>query len=137
MMERLRNVSAPIASVTAAVALLGLLHRSLARAGVSPDVLLLGLVRDFGPAEWALILGTGVACIIAVAKQQVRQLLRIQLWSLAAGLLLTHFRLGSEVGEKFDPRFVLAVIAGAASLHSCYICLLAQAAMRLNRRRVV
>lgn len=137
MMERLRKTSDPIASFVAAALLLGFLHRSLARAGVSPDLLLLGFVRDFGPAEWALILGTGVACTIAVLKHQARQLLRIQLWSLAAGLLLTHFELGSKVGEKVDVRFVLTIIAGAASLHCCYICLLAHAAAAFHRRRVV
>ena len=137
MMERLRKASDPIASFAAAAALLGLLHRSLGRAGASPDALLLGFVRDFGAAEWALILGTGVACTIAVAKHQARQLLCIQLLSLAVGLLLTHFELGSEVGQKVDLRFSFAIIAGAASLHCCYICLLAHAAMALNRRRAV
>jgi len=137
MIERLWKASDPIASLAAAAVLLGLLHRALGRVGVSPDVLMLGFVRDFGPAEWALILGTCVTCAIAVAKRQARQLLCIQLWSLAAGLLLTHFRLGSEVGEKVDLRFSFAIMAGAQSLHCCYICLLAHAAMALNRRRAV
>lgn len=135
MTERLRKASDLMVSFAAAAALLGLLHRSLERTGASPDVLLLGIVRDFGLPEWLLTLGTCVACTIAVAKRRDGQLLRIQLWSLAAGMLLTHYKLGSEVGAKFDPRFVFTIIAGAASLHCCYICLLAHAATALTRRR--
>jgi hypothetical protein len=137
MMDRLGRASGPVASLVAAAALLRLLHRSLGRAGASPEFLLIGIVRDFGPFEWVLVLGTCVACGVAVVKREHRRLLHIQMWSLAAGLLLTHFKLGSEVGEKVDPRFVFTIIAGAASLHCCYVCLLAYAAMAFSRRRAV
>ena len=136
-MDRLQKAFGPVASFATAAALLALLHRSLGRTGASPDFLLVRIARDFGPFEWVLILGTCVACAFAVVKREHRWLLHIQMWSLAAGLLLTHFRLGSAAGEKVDLRFLLAIVAGAASLHCCYVCLLAHAAMVLRRRRVV
>ena len=90
---------------------------------------MLGFVREFRLVEWLLIASTCAACLLAVAKRRQSVLPSIQAWSLAAGLLLTHFNLGSAVGHKLDPRLVFALIAGAASLHCCYICLLAYVAM--------
>jgi hypothetical protein len=45
------------------MALAGLLHRSLARTGAIPDLLLLEVLPDFGRYEWAIILATFAACV--------------------------------------------------------------------------
>jgi len=127
-----RSALGPTVSVVAAAALLGVLRRSLQRAGAEPDLLMLGVVRDFRLGEWVLLLGVAVACAIAVVKGHRGWLLQVQAWALAAGLLLTQLNLGSEVGEKLDPRLVYGLIAGMASLHSCYICLVAYVAIAVR-----
>lgn len=122
----------PLISLVAAGALLGALHRSLLRAGAASDFLMLRAFRDFGVGEWTLVLGVAAACAIAVVKGCRGWLNQVQVWSLAAGLWLTQLNLGSEVGEKLDPRLVYGLIAGIASLYCCYICLLAHVAIAIR-----
>jgi hypothetical protein len=107
----------------------------LRRADANPDALMLGAVQDFRPGEWALLLGVAVACAMAVVKGRRYLLIQVQGWSLAAGLLLTQLNLGTEVGEKVDPRLGYALMAGVASLHCCYLCLAAYVTMAIRSAR--
>ena len=127
-----RCAMGPLISVAAACALLAALHRSLLRAGATADPLMLGAFRDFRLGEWALVLGVATACAVAVVRRRRRWLNQVQAWSLAAGLWLTQLNLGSEVGEKLDPRLVCGLIAGIASLHCCYVCLVAHVAIAVS-----
>jgi len=114
----------------AALALLWLLHRALARAEAHPNSLLLCSLRDLGALEWACpyLMLVAIACLAALVRRSHMALVRVQWGALGFGLCLTLFGLGSEVG-KVDPRLILALLGGVASLHACYVCLLAHAAL--------
>ncbi len=111
-----------------------LLHRALRSAPISPDALLLKLSGDLGAPDYALLLAVVAACGWAVVTKRRAALSSIQLYALGFGMLLTQYRLGFEV-RKVDPRVVLGILSGVATLYSCYLCLLAYGALWLRRRR--
>ena len=131
-----RVVVGPASALAATSTLWALLQRSFGRTALVPDLLMLGVIEDFGAAEWTLLLAVATACSRAVLKADRRALLHVQAWSLAAGLFLTHYHLGSEAGKKVDLRFVFGLIAGVASLHACSICLIGHAALSLRLWRL-
>ncbi|HVJ19073.1 MAG TPA: hypothetical protein VM686_26825 [Polyangiaceae bacterium] len=131
MSELSPRVGVAISAVAAAILLI-LLHRALAVAEVAPDLLLLRAASDLEGPEQVYLLAVAAACAWAVVNNQPATLERIQLYALGVGLFLTQYRLG-QVAEKVDPRVVLAIVAGVASLYSCYLCLLAHAAIALRR----
>jgi hypothetical protein len=114
--------------------LLALVHRALRRAGSRPDFLLLGFARGLDGLERVYLFAVAVACLWAIWKCKRSALGWIQGYALGFGLMLTHYNLGTEVGEKFDPRFVLAFLAGVTSLYSCYLCLAAHIAIAVRER---
>lgn len=121
-------------SLTAAGLLLVLLHRAL-RPLQAPfrDVLFVTGVAGVDWLDHLLLALVAAAGLGAVLARHAAALLQIQLYALAAGLMLTHYRLGTEV-RKVDPRLVLGVMEGMVALQACYICLLAHAALWLRRR---
>jgi hypothetical protein len=114
--------------------LLLLLHRALAPASVPPDILFLGALRDADALDSVYLATVATACVWAVWRGKASALTSIQWRALGLGLLLTLYRLGTPVGEKFDPRFWLALLAGIMSLYSTYLCLLAHGAIAVLRR---
>jgi hypothetical protein len=127
-----RESAGPITSLGAAAALLGLIHRALRSAEVAPDALLVKLAGDLEAPELAMLFAVALACCWAVVTKRQAALRSIQLYALAFGILLTQYRLGAEV-RKIDPRVVLGTLSGVATLYSCYLCLLAYAALWIRR----
>jgi hypothetical protein len=123
----------PITSLGAAAALLVLIHRALRSAELGGDALLVGLSGGLDALDYAVLLAVLAACGWAVVKQRRAALISIQLYALGFGLLLTQYRLGFEV-RKIDPRLVLAILSGVTTLYTCYLCLLAYAALWIRRR---
>lgn len=121
-------------SLGAAVALLVLLHRAL-RPLEAPfnDRLLLPGFWGVDAIDRGFLGLVAAACVVAVARGRAAPLLQIQLYALAAALLLTTYRLGEPV-RKVDPRLLFAIMAGLVALQACYLCLLAHAALWLRRR---
>jgi hypothetical protein len=112
-------------SLGAAALLLFLLHRALARSDVHPGLLMLGSLHGLGARYWAFPLAVAVGCAIAVVKRRPAALVAIQAWTLAGGFFLTQLALGTPPTEKFDPRLLLGFLAGMATLHGCYVCIIA------------
>jgi hypothetical protein len=123
-------------SLSAASALLWLLHRVMARAGADPGLFFLSVSKDFYRLEWTwpYLIAVATACILAVARRDHTSLARVQWYALAGGLFLVLYGLGSRVGEKVDPRYVFGILGGVASLYSCYACLFAHAAIAVSCR---
>jgi hypothetical protein len=110
----------------------------MARAGARPDILLLRGFRDFGELVWTwpYLIAVAIACITAVARRNHAALVQIQWLALGCGLFLSLYGLGSEVGEKVDPRLLFAILGGVASLYSCYACLIAHMALWMLSRGI-
>ncbi|MGC4093286.1 MAG: hypothetical protein QM756_36425 [Polyangiaceae bacterium] len=122
-------------SLFTTLVLWSLLHRIVVGAESSWDLLMLRAAKDFRAIEWALLLLACAGCARALWKREPRVLAQLQAWSLAAGLLLVLYRLGGEAGKKVDLRFAFAVVAAAAALHACYLCLLTRVLVALRSRR--
>jgi hypothetical protein len=131
--EVVRESVGPVTSLGVAATLLVLLHRSLGSAPVSLDGSLLKLAGALEAPEYGLLLAVASACSWAVVKKRRAQLTLIQLYALGFGMLLTQYRLGFEV-RKFDPRAVLGIMSGVATLYTCYLCLLAYAVLWIRGR---
>jgi hypothetical protein len=136
--EPLRRWAEPAQSVGAMLMLLWLSHRALARMEAHHDVLLLSAFRGMAKLEWVCpyLIAVAVACAIAVVRRSRAALVRIQWVALGCGLFLTLHGLGERIGDKFDPRWALAVLGGVASLYSCYACLLGYAALSVLPRNI-
>lgn len=135
MRAGLRQHLGGLTSIGATALLLGLLHRAMGNAGIQADLLLLGFATNLGVLERVFLLGVGAACVWAVAKNRPSTLVPVQLSALATGLFLTHYQLGHALTDDVDPRFVSALLAGVATLYSCYLCVLAHLAISIRRWR--
>lgn len=132
------GVSARVALVTStvsAIVSLFMLHRALRGADVQVDWLLLGVVRDLPAVESCYLAVVGVACGWAVRRRNPAALGTIQLYALAVGAWLAQRFWGEEPGPMVDHRALNALLAGAATLHACYLCLIAHAVVALRGRR--
>ena len=123
-------------SVGPGVILLWLLRRAITHAGGRLDLLFLHGVRGFSQLKWTwpYFIAVGLACALMVWRRDRAGLVRVQWFALGGGLLLTQYGLGGEIGAKVDPRFVFAILAGVASLYSCYACLVAHSVIWLLSR---
>lgn len=130
-------MSRPVALVTSiisALVSLALLQRVLRRGDFQVDWFLLGAWRDFPVEERCYLVGVVLACGWAVGRRRPEMLGWVQLYALAVGLWLTQFHWGEQPGEKVDPRFLLALMAGIATLHASYVCLLAHVVIAVRER---
>ena len=134
VMLRFRDWSTAALSCSVAALLWVLLRRCFAQYGVELDALLLRPARDFRAPEWILLALTAAGAGVAFWKNDARSLVRLQGASLAAGLFLILFDLGSVPGKKVDLRLALALVDGSASLLCSYVCALTLVALALRRR---
>lgn len=133
VMLHFRDWSATALSCLVTALLWVLLRRCFAQYGLELDALLLRPAADFRAKEWILLAFTAAGAGVAFWKADARSALQLQGASVAAGLFLVLFDLGSAPGKKLDLRLVLALVDGVASLLCSYLCALTLVALSLRR----
>jgi hypothetical protein len=126
--------SAFATSVIATLVSWGLLHRVLSRADLQVDWLLLVVMPDLAAEEVGYVGAVALACGWAVWRRRPAALGTIQLYAVVVGFWLVQYRWGQRPGSMFDPRFVLAVMAGVTTLYASYLCLISHAVIALRER---
>lgn len=124
-------------SLLATLMSLLLLHRVLRRADADVSCLLPGALRGLAGEERAYLAAVAAGCGWAIWRRRAEALGWVQLCALVCGLWLMQYRWGEQAG-KLDPRFWFALVAGVATLHACYLCLVAHGVIVMSewfRRR--